>query len=86
MDAYELDCARAWEDQNKTGREIYPEWDNAVEKLRLAKEALKEAADVLKEAAEMVSDSADDDRITSLADEVGYLAKDIEKQTERMTA
>lgn len=86
MDAYELEGARLWEEQNKTGREVYPEWENAIEKLRLAQESLKEAIDVLNEAAGMVQDSADDDRIKSLADEIGFLSKDLAKQTERMAA
>ena len=86
MDAYERESERLWEEQNRTGAEIFPEWNTAVEKLRLAQESLKEAIDVLKEAAELVADSTEDDRISSIADEIGFLSKDLVKQTERMTA
>ena len=83
---YEAALADEWEDRNRSGREIYPEWDAAIKKVRDARESLKDAVEVLKEAKDMVADSAEDDRISSLADEIGFLMKDLEKQAERMTA
>ena len=83
---YEAAVADDWEEKTRTSREMYPEWDEAVKRLKTAQALLSEAVDVLTGAAEMVADSTDDDRILSISDEIRFLGKDLEKQAERMTA
>ena len=80
----EAAAAEEWERQNRTGREICPEWDEATKKVEKARELMQDVVNVLKEAAEMVGLSCEMDRINSLSDEVEFLGKDMDKQAERM--
>ena len=80
----EAAAAEEWEKQNRTGREICPEWDEAIKKVEKARELMQNVFDTLKEAAEMVGLSCEMDRINSLADGVDFLGKDMDKQAERM--
>ena len=80
----EAAVAEEWEQQNRTGREICPEWDNAIKQIEKARELMQDAEELLKEAAEMVNASCETDRIASLADEIRFLGADMDKQTERM--
>ena len=77
---YEAALADDWEDQNQP----HPGRGDAIGNLKSATAFLSEAIDVLKEAQEHMDGSSQYDRIGSLADEVGFLLKDIEKQIERM--
>ena len=81
---FEAAVAEEWEQQNRTGREICPEWDNAIKQIEKARELMQDAEELLKEAAEMVNASCETDRIASLADEIRFLGADMDKQTERM--
>ena len=81
---FEAAVADEWEKQNRTGREICPEWDKAIKQIEKARDFLTDVENVLNEAAEMVGLSCEADRIRSLVDEIGFLGKDLEKQTERM--
>lgn len=76
---YEAALADDWEDRNQH----HPGREDAIGNLKSATAFLMEAVDVLKEAQE-AADMTQTDRIGSLADEVGFLLKDIEKQIERM--
>ena len=77
---YEAALADDWEEQNQP----HPGTVVAIVGLKSATAFLSEAIDVLKEAQEHMDGSSHYDRIGSLADEVGFLLKDIEKQIERM--
>ena len=81
---FEAAVAEEWERQNRTGREICPEWDKAIKQIEKARDLLTDAENILNEAAEMVDLSCESDRIRSLEDEISFLGKDLEKQTERM--
>ena len=81
---FEAAAAEEWEKQNRTGREICPEWDKAIKQIEKARDLLTDAENILNEAAEMVDLSCESDRIRSLEDEISFLGKDLEKQTERM--
>ncbi len=81
---FEAAVSEEWEKQNRTGREICPEWDKAIKQLEKARDLLIDAENILNEAAEMVDLSCESDRIRSLEDEIRSLGKDLEKQTERM--
>lgn len=81
---FEAAVAEEWEKQNRTGREICPEWDKAIKQIEKARDLLTDAENILNEAAEMVDLSCESDRIRSLEDEIRFLGKDLEKQTERM--
>ena len=78
---YEAALAQDWEELNAGN---YPEWDEAAQKIKTADALLAEAKDLLEAAAGLVEGSAEEDLISSLADEIGFLGKDLEKQTERM--
>ena len=82
---YEAALADEWEELNRPNKDIFPEWNSAVKKVESARELLKEAVEALKDAAKMIPDTGDDDRINSLADEIEFLAGDVEKQKGRMT-
>ena len=81
---FEAAVAEEWEKQNRTDREICPEWEDAIKQVVKARELMQDVFDTLKEAAEMVGLSCEMDRINSLADEVDFLGKDMDKQAERM--
>jgi hypothetical protein len=81
---FEAAVAEEWEKQNRTGREICPEWDKAIKQIEKARDLLTDAENILNEAAEMVDLSCESDRIRSLEDEIRFLGKDLDKQTERM--
>lgn len=77
---YEAALADDWEDRNQP----HPGREDAIGNLKSATAFLMEAVAVLKEAQGNMDGSPQCDRIGSLADEVGFLLKDIEKQIERM--
>ena len=77
---YEAALADDWEEQTRP----HPGREDAIVNLKSATAFLSEAIDVLKEAQERMDGSSQYDRIGSLADEVGFLLTDIEKQIERM--
>lgn len=81
---FEAAVAEEWEKQNRTGREICPEWDKAIKQIEKARDLLTDAENILNEAAEMVDLSCESDRIRSLEDEIRFLGNDLDKQTERM--
>ena len=74
---FEAAVAEEWEKQNRTGREICPEWDKAIKQIEKARDLLTDAENILNEAAEMVGLSCEADRIRSLEDEISFLGKDL---------
>ena len=82
---YEAAVAEEWEKQNRTGRELSPEWDEAIKTVEKVADILSDAKDTMGTAAELVGLSCEVDRINSLADEIGFLMADVKKQAERMT-
>ena len=81
---YEAELADEWEEINKPPERKYPEWNEAINKLEVAKELLSEVSEILTAGAELVEGSFEDDRILSLQSEAYYLAADVTKQVERM--
>lgn len=77
-------AAAQWEEQTKTGPELFPEWDNAIKEFEKALDWMNDVSSKLDEVAEMVGLSCEADRIRSLEDEVRFLYKDMNKQIERM--
>lgn len=75
----EAAIADEWEDINRP-----PEWEETRKKLQTAINLLNEAKDVLEEAKTECDGTPEMYRIGSLADEVGFLAGDVEKQLKRM--
>ena len=68
-----------WEDITRP-----PEWEETRKKLQTAINLLNEAKDVLNEAKDECNGTPEEYRIGSLADEVGFLSGDVEKQLKRM--
>ena len=61
-----------------------PEWEETRKKLQTAINLLNEAKETLLEAKGECDGTPEEFRIGSLADEVGFLSGDIEKQLKRM--
>lgn len=78
---YEAAMAQEWEERNAGD---YPGWLEAVKGIQAAVNWLHDAAEQLTTAAALVAGSSETDRISSLADEIEFLSKDLEKQAERM--
>lgn len=68
-----------WEEMTRP-----PEWTETRKKLQTAINLLNEAKDVLEEAKAECYGTPEFYRVGSLADEVGFLAGDVEKQLKRM--
>ena len=68
-----------WEDQTRP-----PELEETLKKLRTAVDLLNEAKDELLEAKGEAAGTPEEYRIGSLADEIEFLAKDVQKQIGRM--
>ena len=83
---YEAAVADDWEEQNKPESERFPEWNAAKMQIKKAGLFLREAVNLLLQGQSMVHGSSEDCRIGSIADEVSFLAGDIEKQLGRMGA
>ena len=81
---YEAALADEWEEQNKSERDKFPKWDEAIKKLQVAKTTLVAAASLLYEARDMIEESTQEDRIASLAEDTDNLAAEVAKQIERM--
>ena len=78
---YEMCCAEDWEEKNTVN---IPGWEDAIKIVESAEDLLKDTVQKLNEAAELLEWSTEKDRVLSLMDEVDFLRKDTEKQTERM--
>ena len=81
---YEAALADEWEEQNKAERDKFPQWDEAIKKLQIAKTTLAAAASMLYEARDMIEESTQEDRTASLAEDADNLAAEVAKQIERM--
>ena len=80
----EAALADEWEEQNKTERDNFPEWERAKNKLKVAKATLAAAAAIICESQYMVEGSTQEDRIASLANAADELAAEVASQIERM--
>ena len=81
---YEAALADEWEEQNKSERDSFPKWDEAIKKLQTAKAAVAAAVAMIYEASEMLEGSTQEDRIASLAEDADNLAAEVAQQIERM--
>ena len=79
---YEAAVMDDWEEMNADN---CPDRDGAIKKLESAIDSLKEAAESLLSAADKTSGTIHEDRIASLADEVNFLVRDIERQKGRLS-
>ena len=81
---YEAALADEWEEQNKSERDNFPKWDEAIRKLQTAKAAVVAAVAMIYEASEMLEGSTQEDRIASIAAGIDEMAAEVAQQIERM--
>ena len=81
---YEAALADEWEEQNKSERDNFPKWDEAIKKLQTAKAAVVAAVAMIYEASEMLEGSTQEDRIASIACDIDTKSTALYGQIERM--
>lgn len=81
---YESALADEWEEQNKSERDNFPDWDKAIRKLHVAKATIVAAVALVCSSADHVEGSTQEDRIRSIADDLDNLAEEVAQQIERM--
>ena len=81
---YEAALADEWEEQNKSERDSFPKWDEAIRKLQIAKTTIAAAVAMSYEASEMLEGSTQEDRIASIACDIDTKATALFGQLERM--
>ena len=81
---YEAALEDEWEEQNKSERDNFPEWDKAIKNLYCAKTTISAAVEFLTKAAAYVEGSRHEDRIGSLANSLEDITTEIIMQIKRM--
>ena len=81
---YEAALADDWEEQNKSERDNFPKWDEAIKKLQTAKAAVVAAVSMIFEASALVEESTQEDRIASIGMDIDENATALYRQIERM--
>ena len=81
---YEAALADEWEEQNKSERDNFPDWDKAIRKLRVAKATILATVSLVCSIADHVEGSTQEDRIRSIADDLATLSEEVAQQIERM--